>query len=191
MMTCMQGSTSRWLEAQPVLVRAFAVLIGTLILTAGSYITVPIAPVPITMQTFAVAVVGAVYGWRLGGFTVALWMLQEAMGMPVMTPGVAGGIARFAGPTAGYIYGFLAAAMMVGWLADRVPGGRTFWRALAGQIAGNLFILFTGTAWLAFALGLDKAIAVGAMPFFAGAVTKSVLGAAVVSAIAHGFRGRV
>ena len=67
-------STAKWLEAQSLLFKAVAVLFGSLILTAGSYITVPMVPVPITMQTFAITVVGAVYGWRLGGLTVLFWL---------------------------------------------------------------------------------------------------------------------
>ena len=93
-------STAKWLEAQSLLFKAVAVLFGSLILTAGSYITVPMVPVPITMQTFAITVVGAVYGWRLGGLTVLFWLMQGALGLPVFAPGAVGGIARFFGPTA-------------------------------------------------------------------------------------------
>ena len=79
-------STAKWLEAQSLLFKAVAVLFGSLILTAGSYITVPMVPVPITMQTFAITVVGAVYGWRLGGLTVLFWLMQGALGLPVFAP---------------------------------------------------------------------------------------------------------
>ena len=71
-------STAKWLEAQSLLFKAVAVLFGSLILTAGSYITVPMVPVPITMQTFAITVVGAVYGWRLGGLTVLFWRSRSS-----------------------------------------------------------------------------------------------------------------
>ena len=91
-------STAKWLEAQSLLFKAVAVLFGSLILTAGSYITVPMVPVPITMQTFAITVVGAVYGWRLGGLTVLFWLMQGALGLPVFAPGAVGGYGMHVSP---------------------------------------------------------------------------------------------
>src|SRR3546814_6558006 len=74
-------------------------------------------PVPMTMQTFAVLLIGLAYGSRLGTATVALYLFEGAIGLPVLATGA--GLAYFAGPTAGYLFGFVAAAAFVGRLADR------------------------------------------------------------------------
>lgn len=174
-------STARWLESQSALTKVAAVLFGSLLLTAGSYITIPMVPVPITMQTFAVMVVGAVFGWRLGGLTVAFWLLQGAMGFPVFAPGAAAGIARFFGPTAGYLFAFPIAAMLTGWMVQK--GFTGFAKGFAAMLAGNLLVLAIGGLWLAAMLGIEKGLALGVTPFIAGAFTKSVLGAAVLLAV--------
>src|SRR3546814_2110477 len=74
-------------------------------------------PVPMTMQTFAVLLIGLAYGSRLGTATVALYLFEGAIGLPVLATGA--GLAYFAGPTAGYLFGFVAAAAFVGRLAGR------------------------------------------------------------------------
>src|SRR3546814_12047691 len=84
-------------------------------------------PVPMTMQTFAVLLIGLAYGSRLGTATVALYLFEGAIGLPVLATGA--GLAYFAGPTAGSLFGFVAAAAFVGRLADRGcgrPAGRAF-----------------------------------------------------------------
>lgn len=98
---------------RPVL---FAVL-GTLLLIASARVQVPFWPVPMTMQTFVVLIIGATCGARLGAATVALYLAQGAVGLPVFAGG--GGLAYMAGPTGGYLVGFLVAAVVVGWLAER------------------------------------------------------------------------
>ena len=69
-----------------------AIVVGSLFLTLSSYIEVPMVPVPVTMQTFAVALVGALYGWRLGGVTIVAWLVQGALGLPVLAGGAAGAL---------------------------------------------------------------------------------------------------
>lgn len=92
-------------------------LVGSLLLAISAKIQVPFYPVPMTMQTFAVLVIGMAYGWRLGGATVLLYLAEGAAGMPVFASGA--GLAYLAGPTGGYLVGFLASAVLVGFLADR------------------------------------------------------------------------
>jgi biotin transport system substrate-specific component len=92
-------------------------VLGALLLTVAAYIKVPFWPVPLTMQTFVVLVVGAAYGARLGAATVTLYLAEGAAGLPVFAGG--GGLAYMAGPTGGYLVGFLAAAAVIGWLAER------------------------------------------------------------------------
>src|SRR6478609_6204742 len=93
------------LAARPAAIKAVFVLAGTLILALAS-------------QIFAVTMIGALYGWRLGAATVLAWLAEAAMGFPVLAGG-AGGLAPFAGPTAGYLASFPVIAALVGWLAAR------------------------------------------------------------------------
>ncbi|MBN9262586.1 MAG: biotin transporter BioY, partial [Hyphomicrobium sp.] len=106
------------LSERSLAVQVGAVLFGTALMTASSYVSVPMFPVPMTMQTLAVTLIGALYGWRLGAITIAVWLMQGALGLPVFSNGT-GGIARLAGPTAGYLFAFPVAAMLTGWLAER------------------------------------------------------------------------
>ena len=153
-----------------------AVILGSLFLTLSSYIEVPMVPVPVTMQTFAVALVGSLYGWRLGAITVVAWLAQGALGMPVLAGGAAGAH-HFIGPTAGYLFAFPIAAMAMGWLAERGWNGYRPWLAFAGMLISNALCLVIGAAWLAFLIGVEQAVMAGIVPFLVGAVLKAGLGA--------------
>jgi biotin transport system substrate-specific component len=100
-------------------------VIGSILLTISAKIQVPFWPVPMTMQTLVVLVLGVAYGWRLAGATVLLYLAQGALSLPVFAGG--GGLAYMSGPTGGYLVGFLLAAVAVGWLAER--GWLARWRA--------------------------------------------------------------
>jgi biotin transport system substrate-specific component len=140
-------------------------------------------PVPITMQTFAVTMIGVLYGWRLGTLTVLAWLGQAMVGLPVLAGG-AGGLAHFAGPTAGYLVSFPLMAAMVGWLAERGWTGRRVVLSFAAHFAANVFCLALGGAWLAALIGGEKALMLGVVPFLLGAFLKSALAAALLKAIA-------
>ena len=94
---------------------------GSLLLWASAKINVPFWPVPMTMQTFVVLGLGAAFGWRLGMATVALYLLEGAFGLPVFagTPEKGIALAYMTGPTGGYLAGFVLAAGVTGWLAER------------------------------------------------------------------------
>ncbi len=157
-------------------------LAGTLVLVASAKIQVPFYPVPMTLQTLAVLALAAVLGARLGVATVALYLLEGLVGLPVFAGAVAGP-AYIAGPTGGYLAGFLLAAALVGFLADR--GWTRGWLpALAAMTLGHLVMFAAGFAWLAFglALGADKAFAVGVAPFWAATVAKTLLAVALALA---------
>ncbi len=160
-------------------IQAAAVIAGSVLLALSSHVSVPMVPVPITMQTFAVTLVGAFYGWRLGAITVMVWLAQGAMGLPVLAPGAAG-LAKFVGPTAGYLFAFPLAAALTGWLAERGWNGRRAGRAFVSMLLGNALCLVIGAAWLATIVGPQKAIAAGVLPFIVGGILKSALGAAVL-----------
>ncbi|MCA0421153.1 MAG: biotin transporter BioY [Proteobacteria bacterium] len=171
------------LESRSLAWQAGAVIVGSLLLALSSQIKVPMYPVPMTMQTFAVTLVGALYGWRLGAVTVIAWLAQGAMGLPVFA-GAVGGAAYFAGPTGGYLLAFPFAAALAGWLAQQGWNGSRVGLAFASMLAGNVLCLVIGVAWLAVLIGPSKAIMLGAVPFILGAVLKSALAAATLKAFA-------
>ena len=170
------------LDERSVAWRVGAVVLGSLFLALSSYIEVPMAPVPVTMQTFAVTLVGALYGWRLGALTIVAWLVEGASGLPVLAGGDAG-LHHFFGPTAGYLFAFPLCGALVGWLAERGWNGSRVLLAFAAMLAGNLLCLLLGTAWLAAIIGIEKAFAFGFAPFVLGGLLKSALGAATLMAL--------
>ncbi len=158
------------------------VLAGTLILALASQIAVPMVPVPITMQTFAITMIGALYGWRLGAVTVLAWLGEAAIGFPVLAGG-AGGIAPFMGPTAGYLASFPIIAALAGWLAERGWSGNRVVRSFLAHFSANILCLAIGGAWLAALIGAEKGWLLGVAPFILGAVLKSGLAATVLKTI--------
>ncbi|MET3598938.1 biotin transporter BioY [Martelella mangrovi] len=170
------------LQNRPLAWKIGAVFVGTLFLALSSYIEVPMVPVPVTLQTFAVALVGALYGWRLGGVTITAWLVEGALGLPVLAGGAAG-IHHFIGPTGGYLFAFPIAGMVMGFLAERGWNGQRMVLAFAGMLASNILCLVLGAAWLAVLVGAEQAIMLGVVPFLLGAVLKSALGAAVLKLV--------
>ena len=156
-----------------------AVILGSLFLALSSYIEVPMVPVPVTMQTFAVTLIGALYGWRFGALTIAAWLVEGAAGFPVLAGGAAG-IQHFVGPTGGYLFSFPVVGAAVGWLAERGWNGNRVMLAFAAMLVGNLLCLVLGAAWLAAMIGVEKAITFGFTPFIVGGLLKSALGAATL-----------
>ena len=173
------------LESRPLAWRIGAVVLGTLFLTLSSYVEVPMVPVPVTMQTFAVMLVGALYGWRLGAITIIAWLAEAAVGLPVLSGGAAGAH-HFVGPTAGYLFAFPVVGAVVGWLAERGWNGRRPLLAFVSMLLGNALCLAIGGAWLAVLFGADVAWTSGVAPFIVGGVLKSVLGAALLALLARG-----
>lgn len=157
-------------------VQFLAVVAGTAILALASRVDVPMVPVPVTLQTLAVTLIGALYGWRLGAVTVLAWLGQAAIGLPVLASGKFG-LAPFVGPTAGYLFAFPLVAALTGWLAERGWTGERVVASFSAMLLGNALCLVLGFAWLATLIGPEKAFAVGVAPFLAGAVLKSAVGA--------------
>lgn len=170
------------LQARPAHIKAAAVLFGTLVLAIASQISVPMLPVPMTMQTLAVILIGALYGWRLGAATVLAWLGEAAAGLPVLANGT-GGLAPIMGPTAGYLVSFPLVAALVGWLAERGWNGRRPAFAFVSMLAGHALCLAFGGLWLATLIGAEKAMLVGVVPFLLGSLVKSGLGAAILMAL--------
>jgi len=158
------------------------IVLGTALLTLSAKINLPLPYVPMTLQTLVVLVIGAAYGWRLGGTTVLVYLAEGAIGLPVFA-GPVGGLAPFLGPTAGYLAGFVAAALTTGWLSER-GWDRSVPLLFVAMGLGHIIILAAGFAWLVFGmkLGFEKAWLVGIAPFVAASVIKNALGAALVPA---------
>jgi biotin transport system substrate-specific component len=158
------------------------VVLGTALLTLSAKINLPLPYVPMTLQTLVVLMIGAVYGWRLGTATILAYLAEGFLGLPVFA-GPVGGLAPLVGPTAGYLVGFVAAALVTGWLSER-GWDRSVPRLFAAMAIGHVMILALGFAWLALGLklGAEKAWLVGVAPFIAGSLVKNALGAAVVPA---------
>jgi biotin transport system substrate-specific component len=155
---------------------------GTALLTIAAKIQVPFYPVPMTMQTFVVLALAMAYGWRLGGATLLLYMAEGAVGLPVFagTPEKGIGLAYMLGGTGGYLIGFVLAAAVCGWLAERGWDRNVAKTALA-MLAGNAIIYLPGLLWLGGLYGWDKPILEwGLTPFLLGDLTKLALAAAVL-----------
>ncbi len=153
-------------------------LLGSLLVAFSAQIQVPMYPVPMTMQPFAVLLIGAAYGSRLGALTVLLYMAEGAAGLPVFA-GMKGGFVHLLGPTGGYIAGFIAAAAVVGLLAER-GWHRSIAFCLAAMTIGMALIYLLGVGRLASLIGLDKAFAVGMLPFLVGDAVKIALAALIL-----------
>jgi biotin transport system substrate-specific component len=169
------------LSDRTFVLKALAVMFGTLFLASASWIEVPMVPVPMNMQTFAVTLVGALYGWRLGTITVLAWLGEAMLGLPVLSGG-AGGPAHFVGPTAGYLAAFPIAAMLVGFLAERGWTVGNMVRSFGVMLLGNALILALGASWLATLIGWEQAVVLGVTPFLMGAALKSGLAVGAVEA---------
>ncbi|WP_404402396.1 biotin transporter BioY [Pelagibacterium halotolerans] len=176
------------LESRPLVWQIAAVFAGTLVLTLSSYISVPMYPVPVTMQTYAILMVAALYGWRLGTLTVLAWLGEAALGLPVLAGG-SGGLPVFAGPTAGYIFSWPLITAFVGWLAERGWNGHRPLLAFTSMLLAGTFCLVMGTAWLSGFIGMDKAVEAGFLPFIPGDVLKAALGAATLMLLARKTKG--
>lgn len=156
--------------------------IGSAALWLSAKVQIPFWPVPMTMQTYVVLVIGIAFGWRLGAATVLLYLTQGALGLPVFagTPERGIGMPYMVGPTGGYLLGFVAGAMLCGALAQR-GWDRSFVRIAIAMTAGHLLILGLGWAWLAYLTGsAARAYAVGVAPFYVATVAKTLLAVVTV-----------
>jgi len=158
---------------------AVLALAGSLALALSAKLQVPFWPVPMTMQSLVVLLIGVAYGSRLGAATVFLYLAEGLAGLPVFA-GAAAGPAYMAGPTGGYLLGFLIGAACAGRLAER-GWDRTLGRAAAAMALGHVLLFVPGVLWLAFLFGWPKAVAFGVAPFLVATAAKTALGAALAA----------
>lgn len=147
-------------------------------LAAQAEIRLGFTPVPVTLQSLAVCLVGAALGSRRGALAMLLYLAEGAFGLPFFAGGAAGA-AHLAGPTGGYLIGFVPAAFVIGWLAER-GWDRSPWMAAAAMATGTLVLFACGLAQLAAFVGPSRVLELGLYPFVWGAVLKVAAAAGVM-----------
>jgi len=159
----------------------FASLLAAL-MAAGSYLAVPIGPVPIVLQNMFVLLAGLLLGSRWGLASVAVYLLTGACGLPVFAGGM-GGIGRLVGPTGGYLIGYLPAVFLVGYISEK-GDARTGYDVLA-MICGTIALYACGVSWLKILTGMtwSKALAAGMYPFLIGDALKIAAAALIAKAL--------
>ena len=151
----------------------FLAIFATIMLAISAKIKIPFYPVPMTMQTFVVLLIGISFGWKLGLFTVGLYLTEGIVGLPVFagTPEKGLGLAYFIGPTMGYLVGFLIAVFLAGFFS---LGNNYFLNFFKLVLAVSTIYLF-GMLWLAKFTGWEKVFLAGAQPFLLAELFKILL----------------
>jgi biotin transport system substrate-specific component len=157
---------------------ALLALLGSALLTLSAKLQVPFYPVPMTMQTLVVLLIGMAFGARLGLATVALYLAEGAAALPVFagTPEKGIGLAYMVGPTGGYLLGFALAAALAGWIVER---RRDVGGLVLAVVAGSFAIYLPGVLWLAGFVGFGRALELGLAPFLLGDLLKAALALAL------------
>lgn len=156
------------------------VFVFSLLTALAAQIVIPVGPVPITAQTFAVLLTGALLGSRLGAMAMIVYLLEGASGLPFFYGGH-GGLTHLLGPTGGYLVAFPAAAFITGAFAEN-GWDKRFLTAVAAMAAGSLLIMVAGWAWFSFVTNTSPGAAfkLSIAPFLVGDVIKILLAAAVL-----------
>ncbi|MFC7736565.1 biotin transporter BioY [Roseomonas sp. GCM10028921] len=178
-MNAPQSLNSRSLAARPVLRFWSMALMGSAVLAASAQVSLPMWPVPATLQTLAVLLLGALGGPRMGVAAVTLYLAEGAAGLPVFAHGT-GGPAVLMGPTAGFLLGFLASAGIAGL------SGRGAMRQAAVLTIAHLAVFIPGVIWLSTFVGLEKAWTAGFLLFLPGTAVKAALAFATLRALRRG-----
>lgn len=158
------------------------IIIGAIFVAALAQVKIPLpfTPIPLTGQTFAVLLIGAALGSKRGMASLTLYTAMGALGLPFFAGG-ASGLAYLSGPTLGYLVGFVAAAYVIGLLAERGLE-RSVRTSFVPFLAGTLVIYLFGAGWLAILFGVEQALALGMSPFLVGDAIKLVLAALALPA---------
>ncbi|MFG1378885.1 biotin transporter BioY [Xanthobacter autotrophicus] len=155
-----------------------ALVVGVALLSWSAQVSIPIQPVPITLQSYVLITLAALMGWQFGGLTVAIYLFAGLMGLPVFSGGRSG-LGMLTGRSGGFIVGFLLTALLVGWLQENWARLKPL--PLFGVLAlGHLLLMVVGAGWLATKVGAAAALEKGFLPFLPGAVVKTVAALATV-----------
>jgi biotin transport system substrate-specific component len=169
------------------LVASFAALIAALGLAPGLYLFG--SSVPITLQTLGVMLTGSLLGWRRAGLAMALFLILVAAGLRLLSGG-RGGLSAFAGPSAGYLVGFLAGAVVIGALVERAWPQYPIWWGFTANIVGGIVVVYgIGVPVLMWRTGLPlhTALWTGAAIFLPGDVSKAVVATVVAAGVHRGY----
>ena len=154
------------------IINLLLIIFGTLLLTISAKVQVPFWPVPMTMQTFVVFLIRSTYGVRLSFLTLAAYLIEGAMGLPVFAAG--GGIIYLTGPTAGYLYGMTIAAAVISYFAN-MGYSSSYIKSFISIIIGSIIIFALGVLYLGSIIGYSKAIQAGLLPFIPSELFKIAL----------------
>ena len=160
----------------------FIALIGSIILAISAKIKIPFYPVPMTMQTMVVLMIGIAFGWKLGLATISLYLFEGIIGLPVFsgTPEKGIGLLYFTGPTMGYLIGFLVTAYISGKLVYDNNLIKTFFKLFFA----TSFVYILGMIWLGTLIGWDKSIfQLGAQPFLLAELLKILIATFTINQI--------
>ncbi|EAU40083.1 biotin synthase, putative [Fulvimarina pelagi HTCC2506] len=162
-----------------VLIALFAALMA--VLGAFPPLAVPLIPVPITAQSLGPMLAGGILGARRGALSMALFLLLVAIGLPLLSGG-RGGLAVFAGPTVGYLFGWIAAAYVIGWLTERKWMRLGFPLAFFNCLVGGILVIYAiGVPVTTYVAGIPLWTSLaGSAPFIPGDVVKAVIAALVI-----------
>ena len=173
------------LKQSKIIKYVFLALLGSIILAVSSKIKIPFYPVPMTMQTLAVLVIGVLFGWKLGIATIILYLFEGIIGLPVFagTPEKGIGLIYFTGPTMGYLIGFIPAVFFSGLL--RVDFKYNLFVRFILNFAlysfSVSFIYIFGLIWLNNFVQADQLLAFGALPFLPAEILKISILSVVVT----------
>ena len=160
----------------------FLALIGTIILAISSKIKIPFYPVPMTMQTFVVLLIGIAFGWKLAVATISLYLFEGVIGIPVFsgTPEKGIGLIYFTGPTMGYLIGFIVA----GYIAGKFVYDNNLLKNFLKLTLATSSIYFLGMLWLGTLIGWEKPIfKLGAQPFLLAELFKILIATLAINQI--------
>jgi biotin transport system substrate-specific component len=164
---------------------------GSLVMVLCAKATVPFWPVPMTMHVFGALFLAGLFGGRVAALMVVTYLAEGAIGLPVFSHSATAGagMSYFAGPTGGYLVGFVVAAFLAGtWIERRGTGGS--WWMLAPMLAGLAMVYLLGCLWLTQFVGLSKVVPVGILPFILGDLLKVALAVGACLAV-NGIARRV
>ena len=170
------------LKQSKLLKYVFLALIGSIILAVSSKIKIPFYPVPMTMQTLVVLMIGIIFGWKLGLATVSLYLFEGIIGLPVFsgTPENGLGLVYFTGPTMGYLLGFLVAV----YISGKFDYDSNIIKNFLKLLMATSFIYILGMTWLGNVIGWDKPIfQLGAQPFLLAELFKILIATFAISQI--------
>jgi biotin transport system substrate-specific component len=168
--------------------KVILVVAATALVAACAHVSIPLpfTPVPITLQNFAVILIGMVLGPAAGFSAMVLYLAEGAVGMPVFSPHGPGGIAQLLGPTAGYLFAYPLAAAVAGWVVRATSRfGSRFTRAVIAGVAANIIIFALAAVWMSHLLhlGVTATWALAVTPFLLGEAIKITAAAGIFSSL--------